>query len=366
MTDLKKIAAQEAARMERKYGLKAGAVGAERFKLNVVPTGSLALDYALGTGGWPLGHPVEIFGAPDIGKSSVIGFSAIRNAQAAGMLCGIVAIEPGFDPEWAAKNGVDPEMVVIGRPDNGEDAFAMLYEWVTDDVVDFIVFDSIGAVLSASEVSEDGKPKQGGQSGLITWGVKRCLTPVFKNNKGLILLNQQRDDMKSRIPGQVESPGGHALKHSCAVRVHLKTTGSSFKARVPGEDDPVVIGKTLVAVIKRNKLSEGTGKRAEFDFYQMETDTNSVGIDTAKDIVSTAMRTGVIQRAGAYYRHRSFPGEKNQIQGREAAEEFLLDEANLEAREMVRQDVLTVMLAKQQEAKNTKPELEVVDGEAGN
>src|SRR4051812_46314555 len=122
MSDQKKIASKEAARLEEKYGLKAGSVGSKKFKLNVVPTGSLALDYELGTGGWPLGHPVEIFGPPDIGKSSVIGFNAIRNAQNQGLLCGIIALEPGFDPDWALKNNVDPSTVVVARPDNGEEA----------------------------------------------------------------------------------------------------------------------------------------------------------------------------------------------------------------------------------------------------
>lgn len=362
MSDLKKRAEQEAARLERKYGLKAGATGAEKFKLNVVPTGSLALDYALGTGGWPLGHPVEVFGPPDIGKSSVIGFNAIRNAQAMGLLCGIVALEPGFDGDWATKNGVNPESVIIARPDNGEEAFEMMYDWVVDDIVDFIVFDSIGAVITKGELDQDKmKSKVGGQSKLITDGVKRILVPAWKNNKGVILLNQVRDQMNSPIPGQVESPGGHALKHTSAIRVQLKQAGPAFKAKVEGED--VVIGRTLVAIIKRNKLSEGSNKRAEFDFYQMETEDNPVGIDWGKDVIATAIRTRVIAKAGAWFRHPTFPGEKHQIQSKASVEDYLL--GNEPALKQIREDVLAVMLAKQQEVKNVKPELEVVDGSAG-
>lgn len=358
MTDLHKRAALEAARLERKWGLKAGSTGNENFRLNVVPTGILSLDYALGIGGWPLGHPVEVFGPPDIGKSSVIGLSALRNAQAAGMLCGLIALEPGFDPSWAEKNGVDPAGVVVARPDDGEEAFEMLYEWVTGDIIDFIVFDSIGAVITKSELAQDEmKSKVGGQSKLITDGVKRILSPTWKNNKGVIFLNQVRDIMNSKLPGQVESPGGHALKHTCAVRVQLKTTGSPYKARVEGED--VVIGRTLVGIIKRNKMAEGSNKRAEFDFYQMETDEHPVGVDVGKDVINTALRTHVIVKAGAWYRHPSFPGDKNQFQGREPAEEYLL--SNPQALTAVRQDVLAVMLQKQEEAKKTKPELEVVD-----
>lgn len=357
MSDIKIKAEQEAARLERKYGLKSGSTGDEKFKLNVVPTGSLALDYALGTGGWPLGHPVEVFGPPDIGKSSVIGFNAIRSAQKMGLFCGIIALEPGFDGDWAIKNGVDPELLVVARPNNGEEAFEMMYEWVADDIVDFIVFDSIGAVITASELAQDEmKSKVGGQSKLITDGVKRALVPCWKNNKGIILLNQVRDDMKSRIPGQVESPGGHALKHTCAIRVQLKPSGPAFKAKVDGED--IVIGRTMVAIIKRNKLSEGSNRRAEFDYYQMETDSNMVGIDVGKDVIATGIRTRVIEKAGAWFRHDTFPGDKKQLQGKDAVNEFLLN--NNAALETIRQEVFAVMLKKQQEAKNTRPSLEVV------
>lgn len=340
MTDAtKNKALQEAARLEKKFGHKTGAVGSEEYKLSVVPTGSLALDYALGTGGWPLGHPVEVFGAPDIGKSSVIGFSAIRSAQALGMLCGMVALEPGFDREWAIKNGIDPEGLVVARPDNGEDAFEILHDWVQEDVVDFIVFDSIGAVISEIDRKEGAKSRVGGQAKLITDGVKRVLTPVWKHKKGLIFLNQQRADMKAKIPGMVESPGGNAVHHSAAIRIHLKSTGAPFKANVESEE--VVVGRTLVAVIKRNKLSEGTGKRAEFDFYSADSNESVVGIDVAKDIVATAIRTKVIEKAGAYYRHKTFPGDKHQIQGKDGVYDYLTD--NAKAVESIRKEVLRKM-----------------------
>jgi RecA/RadA recombinase len=103
-TKVKERLQKEAARLNSKYGLKTGALGSESFHLNVVPTGILSLDYALGTGGWPLGFVVEVFGPPDIGKSSVVGFSAIKSAQAMGKTCGIIAVEPQFDKEWAVKN----------------------------------------------------------------------------------------------------------------------------------------------------------------------------------------------------------------------------------------------------------------------
>lgn len=337
----------EAERLEKKWGRKTGSVGTDEYDFQVVPTGSLALDYALGTGGWPIGHPVEVFGAPDIGKSSVIGFQAIKNAQAMGLLCGIIALEPAFDPEWAYKNGVDPEMVVIARPDNGDIGFKILHEWVTEKVIDFMVFDSIGAVLSEIE-QESGTPRVGGQSNLISFGAKRILMPAWKNEKGVILLNQQRDDMNSRIPGMKTSPGGNAVHHSAAIRVWLKQGGAPFKSSVDGEE--FVVGRTMVASVERNKLAEGSKRRAEFDFWQAKTDEKEVGIDSFKDIISTGIRLGVIKRAGAYYMHPSFPGDNNRIQGKDAVYDLLEDSNSTVL--TIRKEVMEKMLV--QNAKDLK------------
>lgn len=357
--DAKQLALEEAQRLERKYGKKAGSLGSTTFKLRVVPTGSLALDYSLGIGGWPLGHPVEVFGAPDIGKSSVIGLNAIRSAQEMGLLCGIIAIEPGFDPEWAQKNGVDPEKLIIARPDHGEDAFTMLQEWVQGDIVDFIVFDSIGALIAERDREEGAKPRVGGQSTLITEGVKRILTPCWKNEKGVILLNQQRDEMSSPIPGQKKSPGGNAVHHSASIRVQLKQKGSAFKAKIDGAD--VEIGRTLVSIVVRNKHTEGTKQKAEFDYYNMETEEHPIGIDVGKDVVNTAIRTRVITKRGGYYAHPTFPGDKHQFQGKDPVYEYLL--TNEGAMKQVREDVLSAMYDKVGEIKEVRPDLEVIVNE---
>jgi len=302
-----------AKRYEKKYGHKAAASGRFQPHTDVTPTGILALDYALGTGGWPDGSIIEVFGPPDIGKSSIIGLNAFIEAQKRGKMCGYVALEPGFDPKWAAKLGVDLDKLVIGWPDDGQQAFDMLYDYIMDDDIDFIVFDSIGAVLRPSEAGDKGKPSQGGQSALITWGVKRIQTPAWKRKKTVIFLNQIRDDMNARIPGLVESPGGHALKHTAEIRIQLKPGKDRYTAKIDGED--VIIGRSIVAIIKRTKRDEGSNKRAVFDFYGMETDDAPFGIDRTADVLQTAMRTGVIKRAGPSYQHSSFPGARS-VQGR--------------------------------------------------
>lgn len=329
-----------AARAAARYGSKLGPTGASsgRFeqRLEVIPTGILALDYALGIGGWPMRHIVEVFGPPDIGKSSIIAFNAMREAQALDMTCGIVALEPGFDPDWAEKNGLDLDRLIITWPDNGQEAFEQAYDFVIDPDIDFILFDSIGALLRPSEAEDDGKPSQGGQSALITWGVKRLLMPTWKRNKCVMLINQVRDDMNARFH-QFDSPGGHALKHSCAIRVELKKGGQPFKAKIDGED--VVIGQPINAVVLRNKLSEGTKKRALFDHYAMDVDDQPFGVDRGADVCSVGIRLGVIKKGGSWYHHSLFPGGK--LNGKPAVGEFLLDDH--EVYDTIRKEILTVM-----------------------
>lgn len=340
-----------AKRYEKKYGHKSAASGRFQPHTDVTPTGILALDYALGTGGWPEGTLIEVFGPPDIGKSSIIGINGIIEAQKMGKMCGLVALEPGFDPMWAEKLGVDLDKLVIQWPDDGQEAFDMLFDFVMDDDIHFIVFDSIGAVLRPSEAGDKGKPSQGGQSALITWGVKRIQTPTWKRQKTVIFLNQIRDDMNARIPGMVESPGGHALKHSAEIRIQLKPGKDRYTAKIDGED--VMIGRSVVAVIKRTKKDEGSNKRAVFDFYGMETDDAPFGVDRASDVIQTAMRAGVIKRSGPSYQHAAFPGGK--LLGGKAVGEFFVQ--NPSVVDVIRDEVLKVM----QDKKVIKPIFQLVE-----
>jgi recombination protein RecA len=349
--NLKEAALKEAARIEQKYGHRSGDTGASEYKLDVTPTGVLALDYALGIGGWPKGNPVMLFGPPDIGKSSSLGFAALRSAQANGQLCGIIAIEPNWDKNWAIKHGVDPDLVVISRPNTGEEAFEVLLSWLQGDIVDFILFDSIGALVSRAERNQDElKPRQGGQSALITDGIKRSLMPCWKNNKTLIFLNQIRDDMKSQHGG-VKPPGGHAQEHSCAIILQVKPGKDRYTVKIDGDD--VLIGRTIVVVTKRNKMAEGSNQKAQFDFYQKEVEGFPFGIDLAKDVIDTGVTLGVIEKAGSYYRHPSFPGDKHQVQGKAGVADLIAKDPSLVA--IIRQGVIHKMHENQAALKEKKP-----------
>ncbi len=302
----------------KKFGSHAVELGTWKPSAPVISTGVLELDYKLGTGGWTLGQLHEIYGAPDLGKSSSLGLAAIREAQKAGYTAAIIAVEPNFDPAWAFKHNVDPERLLIARPNTGEEAFAMAIEIVDSGSVDLVLFDSVGAVISASEMEADGVAKMGGQSGLITRGVKAIAPKAYRNNCAVLLINQIRDNMRATVSGVVESPGGHALKHACATRTLLRPTKNVYKAKIDGDD--VVIGREIAAIIQRNKLSEGTGRRALFNFFQMEVEGYPFGIDEFTDVINTAVSTGVIEKAASYF---GLPGHEKRIQGFDKVKDYL-------------------------------------------
>lgn len=334
----KKRLEQETKRLDKQYGYRTGALGSDEVKLHVTPTGILSLDYALGTGGWPKGYVHEVFGPPDIGKSSVIGFNGIRCAQREGNLCGILALEPNFDKAWAVKNGVDPSMVAIARPSSGEDAFNILYDWVTDDLIDFILVDSIGAMLRGSEIEtakgKNAKPGAGGQAALITWGIKRIVNPTWKNNKTVVCLNQIRDVMSSTY-SMVESPGGHALKHASSIRVQLKPGSDRY---FEGE---TMVGRGIVAEVVRNKCSEGSKQRAVFDFYQKDSEKHPVGIDVESDLINVGKKTGVIEGSG----YLESPLWEGKLHGKPALAARLREEPKLY--DQLRDEIIDVMFKRE-------------------
>lgn len=292
---------QFAEQLEKKYGHKSANVASDPEPYEVIPTGSLSLDYTLGTGGWPSRYPIEVFGPPDIGKSA-LGLYAIANAQQQGKSCVVIAVEPGFDGAWAARHGVDPDNLIVARPDHGEAAFSMLYDCITGGA-DFVLFDSLGAVMWEKELEPgEQKSRAGGQAKLITDGVKRASMSCWKSGCTVMFINQIRDVMGSSFP-VVDSPGGRALKHHVTLRVQLKP-GEKHIRKIDGDD--VMVGRQLIASIVRNKLAEGTNKRAIFDYYPMSHPEVPFGIDWTTDIINIGKRAGVIKTRGSYLDHQSF------------------------------------------------------------
>lgn len=323
-----------------RYGAKSAYVGSTQFDLNVVPTGVLALDYALGIGGWPRGHFVEVYGAPNIGKTAAIGYSAISQAKKQGLQCGIICVEPRYDAAWASDNGVSTDKLVVMFPDNGEDAFEILRDWTMDPDApfDYILFDSLGALNTGKDLTPEAKIQVGGQSKLITEGIKRTVMAAWKNNVGVMMINQQRDDLNAHIAGLVDSPGGWAAKHASMYRVHVKPGKERYLATIDG--DKRLVGQELVAHIVKSSAGYSRGAKARFDYHYQthESIGKPIGIDRATDVLNTGLKTGVIEGSG-WYRHDTFPGGK--LQGRPKVAEFLNEHP--EAVETIRDGVLIAM-----------------------
>ncbi len=309
--------------------------------LKVIPTGILALDYALGTGGWPIGYCHGIYGPRDIGKSSILGLSAIREAQKLGKIPVVILVEPTGGENWTSwivKNGVDPDGLLCLYPENGEEAFAMAHRVARSGNADLLIFDSIGALLSESEFAEDGKMKMGGQAGLITWGMKALGPLVYKYDVCALMLNHVRADMHSRVPGMVQQPGGFAIENIEQIIVRLRSGKDKFTIKDGGDD--VTVGRQIIGVIERNKANEGDHQKAIFNYFSAETDKYPFGVDVVTDVINTGKRTGVITQAGSYF---TLPNGK-QIQGAIAVGEYL--DENVGVYQIIREEILKVMLTK--------------------
>jgi recombination protein RecA len=347
-----------------KYGHQFASTGRTGINHGSIPTGSLLWDYMSGIGGHPRGSLSECFGAPSIGKTTIVGNNALRNAQDMGMLTGVIAIEPDVDEEWLEKHGINLGYNVLARPDNGEEAFAVLHDWIYSGAVDFILFDSIGGIASEKEQESD-KPQAYGNSALITWGVKRIAARAWKNNVGVLFINQQRDDTRSRVAGLVDSTGGWAFKHMMSVRTHLKPGKDRYTIKMSDgtQNNDVMVGRQMVATFKKNKKAQALGKSVRFDYFHIESEQYPFGIDTAKDILAAATVSGVFESTGAWIRHPMFPNGK--LNGKAKLGDWLADHP--EKLPEIRDEVLKVMdkeVAKKAEAKRRaktkEPELKVV------
>jgi recombination protein RecA len=332
-----------------KWGHHSASLGNERIKDNVVPSPSWMLDYKMGIGGFPYRHMVEVYGANALGKSSAIAYPTIANVQKQGRIPALIAAEPAFDMDWAARLGVDPELMLLQRPDHAEEAFEMLHDLVYENLVDYIVIDSLGALAAATEAQQDGTKKAFGISGTVTSGLNAILPRMYKNNIGLLIINQQRQDTKTRSPvgGMAyESPGGEGLHHNAIIRIQLKPGKARYTDRIDGEE--VLVGRELICTFKKNKLAMNS-KAAHFDFFYQPTEKydHKLGVDQLEDVIRTGMVTGVL-KGGAWIEHPSLP--KGKVHGKPALKKFLQE--NPDGLAVIRQEVMNVMHFEQIEARS--------------
>jgi RecA/RadA recombinase len=256
------LAQEQAAKINQRYGQKTAFVGTNPYATKSIPSPSLLFDYMSGLGGFPDNAPIEVFGAPSIGKTTIMGYGAIRAAQAMGKLTGCICLEPTYEDDWVIKNGINPEYNVVAYPDNLDEAFEIYHDWIYGNVIDYILFDSLVGSTSEADQEEGAKARPGGQAKTITWNLQRTVMRQAKNGIGSMFINQQRDDQKARIPGMVESPGGWALKHLAVMRIHLKPGKDRFMMKIDGQDK--MVGREAgTAVFKKAKTHGALGKSAQ-------------------------------------------------------------------------------------------------------
>lgn len=278
----------------------------ERLKVDVVPTGCLALDLALGVGGIPRGRVTEIFGPEASGKTTVC-LHIIAEAQKAGGVAAFVDAEHALDPERAKSIGVDLENLLISQPDTGEQALEIVEALVRSGGIDVVVVDSVAALVPKAEIEgQMGDASIGVQARLMSQALRKLTGAISKSKTAVIFTNQIRHKIGIFFGNPETTPGGLALKFYSSVRIDLRRKGSIKNAQ------GTVIGSQHKARIVKNKVAPPF-KEAEFEIM------NIGGISRLGSLIDVAVQLEIINKSGAFFKY-----EENTLgQGKEAAKEFL-------------------------------------------
>ena len=310
------------AQIEKQYGkgsvMKLGDQSAN-MGIDVVPTGSLSLDLALGLGGMPRGRIIEIYGPESSGKTTV-ALHVVAEGQKMGGIAGFIDAEHALDPTYAAHIGVDIDNLYISQPDNGEQALEITETMVRSGAVDVIIVDSVAALVPKAEIDgEMGDSHVGLHARLMSQALRKLTGIISKSNCVVIFINQLREKVGVMFGNPETTTGGRALKFYASVRLDVRRIET---LKVGGE---VVGNRTRVKVVK-NKVAPPF-KEAEFDIMFGK------GISKEGDILDLAVLHDIINKAGAWY---SYNGEKIG-QGRENTKLYLAN--NPEVMEEIEQQV---------------------------
>jgi recombination protein RecA len=250
----------------------------------VIPTGSLALDHALGIGGVPRGRVTEVFGPEAAGKTT-LALSVVAQAHAAGGLAAVVDVEHALDPAWASRLGVDLDRLVLAQPDTGEQALELVDILARSAAVDAIAVDSAASLVPRAEVEgEMGDSYAGLQARLIAQALRKLAAPLAKTQTALIFCNQLRQNVGTLFGNPEFAPGGRALKFHASLRLDVRRVQAI-------KDGPEVVGaRTRVKVVK-NKLA-APYRTAEFDLSYTR------GIDATAELVEIGADLGLLTKAG--------------------------------------------------------------------
>ena len=279
--------------------------------VDVIPTGSIGLNAALGVGGYPRGRIIEIYGPESSGKTT-LAIHAIAEAQKAGGIAAFIDAEHAFDRFYAAKLGVDIDNLWISQPDNGEQALEIADQLIRSSAIDIIVIDSVAALTPKKEIEGDmGDSAVGLHARLMSQALRKLTSTIAKTNTTCIFINQLREKIGVMFGNPETTTGGNALKFYASVRLDIR------KSTAIKDGDNVLGNLTKVKVVK-NKVAPPF-RKAEFEILFGE------GISKIGEIVDLGVEYGIIQMSGSWF---SYEGNKL-AQGRDATKQLLADNPEL-------------------------------------
>jgi recombination protein RecA len=312
-------------------------------RIDTIPTGSLALDAALGVGGVPRGRVIEIYGPESSGKTT-LATHIIAEAQKTGGQCAFIDAEHAFDASYAQKLGVDVDGLLISQPDTGEQALNICEMLVRSGALDVIVIDSVAALVPQAEIEGDmGDSHMGLQARLMSQALRKLTGTISRTRTVLIFINQIREKIGVMFGSPETTTGGRALKFYASVRMDIRRIGAI-------KDGTEVVGnRTRVKVVK-NKVAPPF-REAEFDIIYGE------GVSSLGELIDLAVENDIIQKSGSWYAH----GDRKIGQGRESAKSWLRE--NEPVREEIKRQVKEALGVGVAPIRNGESPAEVVEEE---
>lgn len=307
MSEKLKVLESTLAKIEQQFGK--GAImrlgETSRFNVEVIPTGALSLDMALGVGGVPRGRVVEVFGPESSGKTTV-ALHIIAEAQKMGGIAAFIDAEHALDPVYAKNLGVDIENLLVAQPDTGEQALEICESLVRSGAIDVVVIDSVAALVPKAEIEgEMGDAHVGLQARLMSQALRKLTGVISKSRTTAIFINQLREKVGVMFGNPETTPGGRALKFYASVRLEVR------KQETLKQGTDVIGSRTRVKVVK-NKVAPPF-KQADFDIMY------GTGISREGNILDLATELKVVTKSGTWYSY----GEERMGQGRENVKEYL-------------------------------------------